>query len=41
MGLDKKKIETMIHSKRKSILYHLGILDEESEISVNLSEYPC
>jgi len=41
MGLDKKKIETMIHSKRKSILYHLGILDEESEISVDLSEYPC
>ena len=26
---------------RKSILYHLSILDEESEKSVDLSEYPC
>ena len=26
---------------RKSILYHLQILDETSEVSVDLSEYPC
>ena len=29
----------MIHSNRKSILYHLQVVDEESEISENLSEY--
>jgi len=28
-------------SHRKSILYHLHILDESSETSVDLSEYPC
>ena len=28
-------------SDRKSILYHLQILDETSESSVDLSEYPC
>jgi hypothetical protein len=26
---------------RKSILFHLKILDESSEISKDLSEYPC
>jgi hypothetical protein len=26
---------------RKSILFHLQILDETSEISTDLSEYPC
>ena len=25
----------------KSILYHLHILDEKSEVSIDLSEYPC
>lgn len=25
----------------KSILFHLKILDEESEISKDLSDYPC
>ena len=28
-------------SNRKSILYHLHVLDEQSESSVDLSEYPC
>ncbi len=28
-------------SYRKSILYHLHILDERSEITEDLSEYPC
>ncbi len=28
-------------SNRNAILYHLQILDEESEISIDLSEYPC
>ena len=36
-----RKKQNMIHSNRKSILYHLQVLDEESEISVDLSEYPC
>ena len=36
-----RKKQNMTHSNRKSILYHLGILDEESEISVDISEYPC
>ena len=29
------------YSNGKSILYHLHILDENSEISIDLSEYPC
>jgi hypothetical protein len=40
MGLDKEK-QIMISSKRKSILYHLQILDEETEKSEDISEYPC
>jgi hypothetical protein len=28
-------------SQNKSILFHLQILDEISEVSVDLSEYPC
>ena len=36
-----RKKQSMTHSNRKSILYHLGILDENSEISTDHSEYPC
>ena len=28
-------------SNSKSILFHLHVLDEKSEISIDLSEYPC
>ena len=28
-------------SNRKSILYHLHVIDEQSEIAEDLSEYPC
>ncbi len=28
-------------SNSNAILYHLQILDENSEISIELSEYPC
>ncbi len=29
------------HSNNKSILYHLHILDEQYDVHVDLSEYPC
>lgn len=28
-------------SGNKSILYHLQILDEESDLNADLSDYPC
>jgi hypothetical protein len=34
-------MKTHVGSQNKSILYHLQILDELSEVSVDLSEYPC
>jgi len=35
------RLRTTNSSNGKSILYHLQVLDETSEINVDLSEYPC
>jgi hypothetical protein len=35
----KQTVDTYCNGK--SILFHLRVLDENSEISVDLSEYPC
>ena len=32
---------TLKSNNAKSILFHLKILDEVSEINIDLSEYPC
>gem|GEM_PF-6300197 len=34
-------IQSPQSSNQKSILFHLNILDEWSEINKDLSEYPC
>jgi hypothetical protein len=34
-------IQSLKFSNTKSILFHLEILDEGSEINKDLSEYPC
>jgi hypothetical protein len=34
-------IQSLQPSNQKSILFHLDILDGESEIKKDLSEYPC
>jgi hypothetical protein len=34
-------IQSLQSGNQNSILFHLDILDEESEINKDLSEYPC